>query len=109
MIPNIPKPLTQGLTPSRPWQGASLAVRIVHSARLACRLLIYRAVSFFLLHLLIPNLIFSMLRRFRPVATIGNTLFVTKGDHVREVLTRFADFTLGDVIEPGMPWGSFLM
>ena len=109
MIQNIPKPLPQSLTPSRPWQGASSAVRIVQSARLACRVLIYRAVSFFLSHLLIPKLFFSMLRRVRPVATIGNTLIVTKADHVREVLDRFDDFTLGDVIEPGMPWGTFLM
>jgi hypothetical protein len=27
----------------------------------------------------------------------------------REVLERFDDFTLGESIEPGMPWGNFLM
>ena len=28
---------------------------------------------------------------------------------MREVLQRFDDFTLGDFIAPGMPWGTFLM
>ena len=36
-------------------------------------------------------------------------LIVTQAREVREVLERFDDFTLGESIEPGMPWGNFLM
>ncbi len=36
-------------------------------------------------------------------------MIVTQAREVREVLDRFDDFSLGESIEPGMPWGNFLM
>jgi cytochrome P450 len=108
MISN-PEPLTQGFVQDRRSLGTSAAVRFVQSAILALQMLIYRVVCFFLSHLLIPKLFFALLRRFRPIAIFGKNLIVTKSDDVREVLERFDDFTLGDFIEPGMPWGTFIM
>jgi cytochrome P450 len=49
------------------------------------------------------------LRRVRPVFIFKKLLVVTKASDVREVLARFDDFTLSQSIEPGMPWGTFLM
>jgi cytochrome P450 len=80
-------------------------------ARLQQRLalLVYRGVCFGLNHMAPFRLFFAALRRLRPVARIGSTLWVTKAEDVREVLSRFEDFELGQVIEPGMPWGTFMM
>lgn len=44
-----------------------------------------------------------------PISIFGKLVVLTKMSDVREVLGRFDDFTLGEVIEPGMPWGAFLM
>jgi len=109
MLSHVPKPLAQGFVQNRPLLGASLAVRLIQSALLALRMAIYRLICFSLSHLLPAKLFFAVLRRVRPVALFGKTLVVTKADDVREVLQRFDDFTLGDVIEPGMPWGTFMM
>ncbi|MFX8036203.1 hypothetical protein ABTK80_21785, partial [Acinetobacter baumannii] len=49
------------------------------------------------------------LRRVRPISIFGKLVVLTKMSDVREVLGRFDDFTLGEVIDPGMPWGPFLM
>jgi cytochrome P450 len=55
------------------------------------------------------KVLFGVLRYIRPVAIFKKILVVTKASEVREVLERFDDFTLGDSIAPGMPWGNFLM
>ncbi len=81
----------------------------VGTFRLAAQMLGYRVKSYFLSHLLPLKLFFALLRRLRPIAVVGNTVILTKAHDVREVLERFDDFPLGEVIEPGMPWGSFLM
>ena len=52
---------------------------------------------------------FALLRRVRPVAIIGNTVIVTQAGDIRDVLDRFDDFLLGEVLRPGIPWGPFLM
>ena len=108
-MPNIFEPLVQGQSRDRSSQSASLAERFFQSRLLAWHVFVYRTVCFFLSHLWFLKLFFAVLRRVRPVAIVGNTLFVTKASDVREVLDRFDDFTLGDFIEPGMPWGPFLM
>src|SRR5690348_1845889 len=104
MVSNTPRPLIQGFGQSRPWLGTSSAARSVQAARLALRMFVYRTVCFFLSHLLPWKLAFAVLRRVRPVARLGKTLIVTKAEDVRQVLDRFDDFTLSDIIEPGMPW-----
>jgi cytochrome P450 len=109
MISNVSKPLAQGFTENRPALGASLAVRSIQSALLALRLIRYRIACFFLSHPWFLKHVFAVLRRVRPLALLGNVLVVTKAAEVREVLNRFEDFTLGDSIAPGMPWGTFLM
>jgi hypothetical protein len=53
--------------------------------------------------------VFRVLRRFRPIFIFNKLLIVTRACDVREVLERFDDFTLGESIDPGMPWGNFLM
>jgi cytochrome P450 len=72
-------------------------------------MLVYRVMCFSLSHLLPLKIWFALLRRLRPLTMLGNTMIVTKADDVREVLARFDDFTLGQFIEPGMPWGAFIM
>jgi cytochrome P450 len=69
----------------------------------------YRFSCYVLSHLLLLKTVFAVLRVVRPVMLVGNILVVTKAREVREVLERFDDFVLGDSIEPGMPWGPFLM
>jgi cytochrome P450 len=69
----------------------------------------YRTACYVLSHLGVMKVIFAILRFIRPVALFRNVLVVTKASEVREVLERFDDFTLGESIEPGMPWGAFLM
>jgi cytochrome P450 len=109
MSSNSPKPLVQRRSRDRSSQRAYSTERLVKLTFLAWHLFVYRSVCFLLSHLWPLKLGFAVLRRVRPVAIFGNSLVVTKASDVREVLERFDDFTLGDFIEPGMPWGSFLM
>lgn len=53
--------------------------------------------------------LFALLRRLRPIAVTGTTVLLGKGADAREVLDRFEDFTLGEVLSPRMPWGPFLL
>jgi cytochrome P450 len=69
----------------------------------------YRLLCHVLSHMRVLKCVFAILRRIRPIMLVGNVLIVTKARDVREVLERFDDFVLGDSIEPGMPWGPFLM
>ncbi len=68
-----------------------------------------RLASTYLCHLCLYKISFGILTRIRPVFIFKRLLVVTKAREVREVLERFDDFTLGDSIDPGMPWGTFLM
>jgi cytochrome P450 len=54
-------------------------------------------------------LLFAVLRHVRPIAVIGNVVFVSKAGDVREVLGRFEDFTLAQVLGPKIPWGPILL
>jgi cytochrome P450 len=76
---------------------------------LAWKMVRYRFSSYIFCHLWLLKLVFTVLRRVRPVFILGNVVVLTKMRDIREVLGRFDDFTLGEVIEPGMPWGPFLM
>jgi len=109
MSSDVSRPLSQGFTQHRPALGVSLAARFIQCARHAWRLLCYRIKCRLLSHLGFFKLVFAILRRVRPLAIINKHLVVTKASDVREVLDRFDDFTLGDSIAPGMPWGAFLM
>src|SRR6476660_589622 len=109
MTSNVSKPLAQGFTENRPALGASLAARSIQSALLAGRMIRYGISCFFLSHPWFFKHAFAVLRSVRPLALLGNILVVTKAADVREVLERLEDFTLGDSIAPGMPWGAFLM
>jgi cytochrome P450 len=81
----------------------------MQSTILAWQLRVYRTSCFFLCHLGFMKVVFALLRRVRPVFIFKKLLVVTKASDVREVLARFDDFTLSQSIEPGMPWGTFLM
>ena len=109
MATNIPKPLMQCGSRDRYAPFARSVGHFVQSMRLASRVLIYRVSCFFLCHLWLLKFSFGLLRRFRPVFIFKKLLVVTRAGDVREVLQRFDDFTLGDFIDPGMPWGTFLM
>jgi cytochrome P450 len=109
MASSFPKPVVQCGSRDRYSQFARSVERFIQSRRLAWHLLIYRATCFSLCHLWFLKLVFGFLRRIRPVAIFGKILVVTRARDVREVLERFDDFTLGDFIAPGMPWGTFLM
>jgi cytochrome P450 len=79
------------------------------SAVLMWRSMTYRITCFFLNHHLPFKLVFALLRRVRPVAIVAGTVIVTKASDIRDVLDRFDDFLLGEVLRPGIPWGPFLM
>ncbi|MCP4620637.1 MAG: cytochrome P450 [Bradyrhizobium sp.] len=108
MNANIPKPLTRYASRNHSWPLARLE-RFIQARRLAFRELLYRVSCYFLNHLEFNKLAFDVLRRWRPIFIFNKILVVTRDREVREVLQRFDDFTLGDIIDPGMPWGTFLM
>jgi cytochrome P450 len=109
MASNIPKPLMQCGSRDRYSSFVRSVGHFIQSIRLALHVLIYRASCFFLCHLWLYKFSFGLLRLFRPVFIFKKLLVVTRARDVREVLQRFDDFTLGDFIDPGMPWGTFLM
>jgi cytochrome P450 len=51
---------------------------------------------------------FALLRRFWPTAILGKHVLVTKGEDVRDVLRRLADFGNAEVLSSKMPWGPFV-
>lgn len=83
--------------------------RLLQRISLARQMASYRFSSYIFCHLWLLRLVFTLLRRVRPVSIFGKLVVLTKMSDVREVLGRFDDFTLGEVIDPGMPWGPFLM
>lgn len=87
----------------------SLPRRLVQRVRLARQLLSYHLLCFLLSHHLPLKLAFALLRRRRPIAVVGKSVIVTKADDVREVLYRFDDFTLDEILGEGMPWGPFMI
>jgi cytochrome P450 len=96
---------------SAPAAGSSLSgpVRLLRRIKLALGILAYRVQCYALSHpglFLVP---FAVLRRLRPIAKVGNLMVVTKDCDVREVLDRFDDFTMHEVLGPGMPWGPFMI
>ena len=109
MASNIPKPPMQCGSRDRYSPFARSVGHFIQSIRLAWHMLVYRVSCFFLCHLWLFKFVFGLLRRFRPVFIFKRLLVVTRAGDVRQVLQRFDDFTLGDFIDPGMPWGTFLM
>jgi cytochrome P450 len=53
--------------------------------------------------------IFAVIRRVRPIVVVRSLVIVTKYCDVREVLDRFNDFNLSDMLGPKMPWGPLLL
>src|SRR6476660_8287454 len=96
-------------SPDRYFQFVSRLERFIEARRLAFRMQLYRVQCHFLCQLGLFKFLFSVMRRFRPIFIFSKLLVVTQAREVREVLERFDDFTLGESIEPGMPWGNFLM
>jgi cytochrome P450 len=109
MASNMSEPLVQCTLRDRYSQFARRIEHAVQSTILAWQLRVYRTRCFFLCHLGFMKVVFALLRRVRPVFIFKKLLVVTKASEVREVLARFDDFTLSQSIEPGMPWGTFLM
>src|SRR5260370_31278657 len=85
------------------FQFARPSKRSAQSIRLAWQLLIYRTTCFFLCHMWFLKVLFGLLRLLRPVAILKKIMIVTKATEVRAALERFANFTFGDSIAPGMP------
>ena len=83
--------------------------RFFQALAIAFRMLAYRVTCFLFCHLGFLKLVFTVLRPLRPIARFGKLMVLTKAEDIRECLSRFNDFALGEVIEPGMPWGSFIM
>jgi cytochrome P450 len=109
MDTNIFKSTMRRESPDRYFQFVSRLERFIEARRLAFRMQLYRVQCHFLCQLGLFKFLFSVLRRFRPIFIFSKLLVVTRAREVREVLERFDDFTLGESIEPGMPWGNFLM
>jgi cytochrome P450 len=112
MDAHVPKPLMQDASRDHSSPLVQRAERFIQSCRLAVRLLGYRLFCYFLDHLWLLKHITDRLRRLRPILVLTifkKVVVVTRDRDVREVLQRFDDFTLGDFIDPGMPWGTFLM
>jgi cytochrome P450 len=109
MDTNISKSTTRRESPDRYFQFVSWLEHVIEARRLALRMQAYRVQCHFLCQLGLLKFLFSVLRRFRPIFIFHKFMIVTQAREVREVLERFDDFTLGESIEPGMPWGNFLM
>jgi cytochrome P450 len=109
MNTNISTPTVRRESPDRHLRFISWLERFIEALRLWLRMLIYRLRCHVLCQLGFLKFGFRVLRFFRPVFIIRKMLVVTQAREVREVLGRFDDFTLGESIDPGMPWGNFLM
>jgi cytochrome P450 len=109
MDTNIFKSTMRRESLDRYFQFVSRLERFIEARRLAFRMQLYRVQCHFLCQLDLFKFLFSVLRRFRPIFIFNKLLIVTQAREVREVLERFDDFTLGESIDPGMPWGNFLM
>ena len=104
-MPHVPVSVRR-LSPVAPSTPASLAGRLA----LRWKLFLYRITCFLLSYPGPLRFLFAMLRWFRPIANLwGSTFAVSKASDVREVLERFDDFTLHDILDPGIPWGPFMM
>ncbi|MHC2283075.1 cytochrome P450 [Bradyrhizobium diazoefficiens] len=109
MDTNIPRSAVRRQSTDRYFQFAAWLGRFIDARRLAFRMRVYRVSCHFLCQLDLLKFAFSVLRRVRPIFIFNKLLVVTRAREVREVLERFDDFTLGESIDPGMPWGNFLM
>src|SRR5262249_8758941 len=109
MDAHAPKPLMQVASRDSYSPTAKRAERFTKSCRRFLLLVWYRLLCYFLDHLWFLKFVTDRLRRLRPIFILGKFVVVTRAADAREVLQRFGDFTLGDIIDPGMPWGTFLM
>ena len=96
------------LVSSRPSRRASRG-RSFHSVRLYVGSLIYNLICYILSHPYPLRVIFAVIRRVRPIMVVRSLVIVTKYSDVREVLSRFNDFNLSDLLGPKMPWGPLLL
>ncbi|MDX2204212.1 MAG: cytochrome P450 [Hyphomicrobiaceae bacterium] len=76
---------------------------------MALGLVAFHLTAWILCHPFALRPLFALLRRVRPVAVIGSSVLLANGADAREVLKRFDDFTLGEVLSPRMTWGPFLL
>jgi cytochrome P450 len=76
---------------------------------LAWEFLQYRLICRVLSHPFVLRVLAVLLRHVRPIAVLGKTVIVSTHHDVREVLDRFNDFTLAEVLGPKMPWGPHLL
>lgn len=109
MDTNFSKSTMRRQSPDRYFQFTAWLNRFIEARRLASRMHLYRLQCHVLCQLDLLKFVFSVLRRFRPIFVFNTLLIATQAREVREVLERFDDFTLSESIEPGMPWGNFLM
>src|SRR6201991_3451406 len=109
MDAHVPKPLMQDVSRDSYSPAAKRVERFTKSCRRALLLVWYRLQCLLLDHLGFLKWVTDRLRRRRPVFVLGKLVVVTRAREAREVLQRFDDFTLGEIIDPGMPWGTFLM
>jgi cytochrome P450 len=109
MDTNISKSSMRRQSPDCYFQFAAWLGRFIDARRLAFRMRVYRFSCYVLCQLGLLKFVFRVLRRFRPICIFNKLLIVTRAREVREVLGRFDDFTLGESVDPGMPWGNFLM
>jgi hypothetical protein len=96
------------LVRSRPSRGASREGSF-QSIRLFVGSLIYNLTCYILSHPYPLRVIFAVIRRVRPIVVVRSLVIVTKYTDVREVLDRFNDFNLSDMLGPKMPWGPLLL
>jgi hypothetical protein len=84
-------------SPRRQWRaidGGALT-RLLQWISLVRQMASYRFSSYIFSHLWLLKLVFTLLRRVRPISIFGKLVVLTKMSDVREVLGRFDDFTLG--------------
>jgi cytochrome P450 len=109
MDTNFSEPAVRRESTDSYFQFTAWLERFIDARRLKLRMRLYRLQCHFLCQLGFLKFFFSVLRRFRPIFIFKKLLIVTQAREIREVLGRFDDFTLGESIDPGMPWGNFLM
>jgi len=109
MDTNISKSAVRRESPDRYFQFVSWLERFIEARHLGIRMRLYRLQCHVLCQLGFLKFVFRVLRLLRPIFIFRKLMIVTQAREVREVLGRFDDFALGESIDPGMPWGNFLM
>src|SRR5215475_3689444 len=83
---------------------------LLYRLSLAVGFVIYYSTCYILSNPYLLRAMFAVIRCVRAITVIiGKLVVVSKSSDVREILHRFGDFSLADVLGPKMPWGPIIL